>query len=595
MNVNSNIGKDYVYDNRLRSEILQFLSIQGTRGTASSLLGGFLIPAVLYQHFELLWLVLWQLGYSFVVVLRWITLSRLPNMNHLSLRNRIAIADFINGLNGTLIGLTVLFFPYVGDYERALLSMFAIAAAGASVTGSNGFKYQFHSFLFPTLLPYAIGWTLLVPGGSGVTEYTIGFLLLVYCLILLQFGSIAASLYIELFENRLKLQTMNSKMSLALDKAEQANASKTRFLAAASHDLRQPIQAMNVFCATLERQELNDRSRTISLNIRKSVDAVSQQLDALLDISKLDANLVAVSKQVIELNRLFSDLEQQYQSIASTKSLEFKVAVDTAIFVETDIALFERIIRNLLDNAFKYTIEGTIELKVGHGDKEVVVQIKDSGIGIHEDQLEHIFEEFFQVDNPQRDRVNGLGLGLSIVTRLVKLLNMQITVTSTPKAGTQFTLHIPQTDLPIGHTPFEYIDHMPNVDLLINKKILIVDDEPDVLKSMQFYLEDIGMKTITASNKEDALTIARSTSPDIVLSDFRLQNHNNGIDLVHEIREFLPELPALIISGDTSPERLRVASVSGLELLHKPVKLHHLIAELNRLIESNRKSQPASV
>ena len=240
--------------------------------------------------------------------------------------------------------------------------------------------------------------------------------------------------------------------------------------------------------------------------------------------------------------------------------------------VETDRLLLERVVRNLVDNAIKYTDAGSIRLDVAATGDDVTVTVADTGRGIPQAEHARVFEEFYQLDNPERDRTRGFGLGLSIVKRLSDLLGIRLEMESAPGRGTTFPLHLVATvDAATGHET-----RSPSAARFAGLHVLVVDDEGQVRLGMKTLLEGMGCRSTLVDGTARAVAAAKADRPDIVVADFRLRGEDNGIATVRSVRAVYPEMPAILLSGDTAPDRLREAEAAGIALLHKPVAVDEL-------------------
>jgi signal transduction histidine kinase/ActR/RegA family two-component response regulator len=351
----------------------------------------------------------------------------------------------------------------------------------------------------------------------------------------------------------------------------EANAAKTRFLAAASHDLRQPLQALSLHSALLAQNPLAHDTGAIAGEICTSIDSLAQLLDSLLDISKLEAGVVTVERRPIRLHRLIAHLVRTHAPQACEKGLALRFECPVEAVVHTDPLLLERLLRNLLDNALKYTDEGEVCI-LAAGDEQVLqVSVRDSGRGIPEHAQAQVFEEFYQVD-PPGDCTRGLGLGLAIVARLAALLELPLSMKSQPGQGTTVSLGIPRAAGFVDERLFE----APRNDALRGLRVLLIDDEEAVRRAMRHVLGRFGCEAAEAASSDEALERVESFAVQLVVADCRLRNGDSGISAIAHLRERLPGLPALLLSGDTDAARLREAERSGLRLLHKPVTLQRL-------------------
>ena len=363
---------------------------------------------------------------------------------------------------------------------------------------------------------------------------------------------------------------------MALMAAERANAAKTHFLAAASHDLRQPVQSLVLLTSALAMRLGDHPASTLVGSLEASMDALCRLLDAILDISKLDAGTVSPNVQAVSLGAIFARLEEEYRLRAAEKGVAFR-SVPTDVTLNADPALLERIIRNLVENALRYTDRGRILLGCRRGSGVLRIQIFDTGIGIQPEHLERIFHEFYQVSNPARDRGKGLGLGLAIVERLARLLGYRVHVASRPNRGSCFTLEIPMPALaaPAIAPAAAAAEQAPQPGRGI---ALVIDDDPLVREGLTLLIEDLGWRAIAADSAGHALHLLRMQPrpPDLVIADFRLEAGATGLQAIHAVEAALTEQGhaaplSVVLTGDTAPERIVDAEASGYRILHKPI------------------------
>lgn len=370
-----------------------------------------------------------------------------------------------------------------------------------------------------------------------------------------------------------ELQETEIKLRDAKERAEHANTAKSRFLAAASHDLRQPLQAQMLFHALLVQQSRDPALAAILAKLGQSLAAQQQMLNALLDISRLEAGVVEVERIDFPIGPLLDRLAHEFDLQAKTHGLNLRTVGCTAI-VHSDPNLLERILRNLLDNAIKYTDDGRILLGCRRTGRSLRLQVWDTGCGIPEDQLTVIFEEFHQLGNPARDRSLGLGLGLAIVERLVKLLGCRITVRSAVGKGSVFEI----AEMPLARAP-------PPQELKDRKAglrgtrraglIAVIEDDAQLLEALQLSLEAIGYEVVVAGTIAEAVARCREQPrpPRVIVADYRLGQGRTGTEAIGRLRsEFGAGIAGILLTGDTSPDRLRDAKRSGLHLLHKPIR-----------------------
>ena len=378
----------------------------------------------------------------------------------------------------------------------------------------------------------------------------------------------------ETIRNISKRKQAEDALRASKAEADRANIAKSKFLAAASHDLRQPIQAMMLFQSALV-ERLRDHPASPLLNsLGEAMGGLRTLLDSLLDVSKLDAGLIVPQPVDMALGPLLQRLRAEYQPRAADKGLHLRV-VNSAATVRSDPALLERILRNLVENALRYTESGGVLIGCRRRGDRLLVEVVDTGIGIDPDRQEEIFEEFVQLGNPERDRNKGLGLGLAVVRRLSRLLGHAVEVRSLPRRGAVFRVGVPLavrkpagTEPPDGDTPAGVWRGL----------ILVIDDEPLVRMGLQAMLEGWGYQVLTAGSIEDAVRhVETGTWPGAILADYRLRGGETGLDAIRAVYERLDApVPAIVITGDTAPERLVEVRAGGHGLLHKPIAAHEL-------------------
>lgn len=363
-----------------------------------------------------------------------------------------------------------------------------------------------------------------------------------------------------------------------------ANRAKSRFLAAASHDLRQPMHALGLFVSQLTNRVTDPDTKHLANRVESAVSALQGLLDALLDVSRLDAGVVTPNIVDFSANSILERIENAFAADATDRELRFRI-VRTTLMLKSDPLLLERILINLVANAMRYTENGGVLVGCRRRGKHVRIEVWDSGIGISPEHQQAIFQEFYQIGNPERDRQKGLGLGLSIAARLALLLGGRIDVRSQPGHGSVFAVEIPRGESVLRSTSFDTSTNITTS--LHNTTVLVIDDDALVCEALAGLITQWGGTALTASCGKDALTISTQASnqPNVVLCDYRLPAGETGDNVIKLLREHIdPALPAALITGDTAPERLREANKSGVPLLHKPVQPARLRALLEHLI-----------
>jgi len=327
------------------------------------------------------------------------------------------------------------------------------------------------------------------------------------------------------------------------------------------------LHALGLFAAQLPAHVRDAEGAQLADRVRSSVDALDGLLSALLDISKLDAGAIDPQPQPVALDAIFARLGSDYAPVALERGLKLAI-VPTRAAVRTDPVLFERILRNLVDNALKHTSRGGVVVGVRPRGREIAIEVHDTGPGIAASERERVFEEFYQIGNLERDRTRGLGLGLAIVRRLADLLGHRVEVESVPGRGSTFRVLAARDSAP-GPAP---AGSPIAPGALAGRRILVVDDEADVRLGTQTLLASWGTRCVSAASVDEAIARADGDAPDAMIVDWRLAAGATGEDAVARLRAaFGKAIPALIVSGASAPDDLNRIKATGMPLLHKPV------------------------
>ena len=399
-------------------------------------------------------------------------------------------------------------------------------------------------------------------------------------------------------ENVELLEELRRKTELAeaaQRKAEQASLAKSQFFAAASHDLRQPLQALGLFAASLRETKREPEDARRVDQILSSVDALDSLFEELLDISKLDAGYVMPAASHFPAQALFERLKNTYAPLASKTGLALHLD-DAGAVLNTDSVLLERVLGNLISNALRYTSAGSVHVRCEPKGERIAIAVSDTGPGIPRDEHERVFDEFYQLGNPERDRRKGLGLGLATVKRIGQLLGCRVTLDSQPGLGSVFAIEVPRGDsTQIASAPVA--PSAADVDALRGKVIAVVDDERDVREGLAELLAMWRCKPVAAASARELLEQLELSGvrPDALIADYRLREHESGAGAIAALRaRYGAALPALIMSGDTTPEIFQVAREQRLPLLSKPVRAARLRAALQHLLSGSREAARAA-
>ena len=390
-------------------------------------------------------------------------------------------------------------------------------------------------------------------------------------------------------ELELRIHQATLNLHDKIEEAQLATQAKTRFLAAASHDLRQPTHALGMFVARLAQLQHNTEARHLIGSLERSVQALQDMLDGLLDLSRLETGVVQAQIRAFSLNMIFDQLRVDFSLVAAEKSLRLRIKASDAL-VLSDPALLQRILLNLLDNALRYTLHGWVLLacrRTADG-KQVRIEIRDTGIGIAPEHHAAIFNEFYQVNNVARDRSKGMGLGLNIVARATQLLGLRLQMRSRPGQGTCFSLELPLA--PPDVVPERRVAvRESTVDYLTHRHVLVVEDDALAREALVTLLQSWGALVLPAEDMASALaSLQHGVVPDVIVSDYRLPGAGDGMAVIARVRaQAGVTIPACLISGEIDSALMQCAKDAGLALLHKPVRpaklrslLRHLLAEI---------------
>jgi PAS domain S-box-containing protein len=389
----------------------------------------------------------------------------------------------------------------------------------------------------------------------------------------------------EHLEERVEQRTR--ELEAARTVAEQASQSKTRFLAAAGHDLRQPLAAANLFLDALKYTRPTAEQEHLLQRVEQSMTMFNELLESLLNISKLDAGAIRPECTAFNVGALFHWVEQSFAPIARSRQLDLRLhyTQQENHLIRSDLGLIKSVMQNLIANAIKFTPSGTVMVSARRRGKEMLIQVWDTGIGIPEEHLPHIFEEFYQVGNAQRDRGNGLGLGLPIVRRTISLLGGEINCRSRAGHGSVFGFSLPLDDDPDEMrsvlTDDSHAREAAHAAFVRGKSFVIVENELLVAEALSQVITTMGGKTISFPDAESALAFPGILKADHYIADYMLAGTLNGMQfLEHVLHRRQGPVCGVLITGDTSPDFVRESEKLGWPVLYKPVNISSLISSL---------------
>jgi signal transduction histidine kinase/CheY-like chemotaxis protein len=477
--------------------------------------------------------------------------------------------------SGASIGIgAVLFLPQLPILHQALYgaTLFAIPAAGVAVSQSS--RNILAAYALSILVPASATWSVLHRSQAvGLAALT-----LLYCGVIILVAAdgeklLLRSVTIRHQRDRLvrDLEQRNADVRVAMAQAEQSAKARARVLAAASHDLRQPLHALSVYSAVLASKPAPDLLNEVSGNIDQIVRALGNLLNGLLDLSRLSAGNYVPEHENVDLAALIGTVCAEFSQPAAQKSLVLGTDLAPVRVIGDPVAI-SRIVRNLIDNAIKYSETGEVHVSTGietpAGSPLAFISIRDTGKGIPAAEHARIFEEFYQLENPGRDRSRGVGLGLAIVQRLCELIGARIRLQSVEGVGTTFTITLPAT-VSTGAAPTDgTLDAAVTLD---GHRIYVVDDERDIRNSMRSLLGVWGVDGRTAGSVAEAETLfAAHGAPDLLIVDLRLGEREHGADLADRLQARHGPFAVLIITGETASTALRAAT-ARYTVLQKPI------------------------
>lgn len=489
------------------------------------------------------------------------------------------VPALVSGLTWGLAGYTF-YLPEGGVYQ-AFLVIFLLGIAAGSMAFLSSHIPTFYGFFMLLMFPLIIR----MFQEASLPHIVMGSMMIVYLLVFMVFGRNVNQVFLESILLRFDNLELVNRLTNEKEVAEKANIAKSKFLAAASHDLRQPLHALSLLAGALAERLQHDETKGIVDKIRAAVAALENLFNALLDISKLDSGVLQPCIEDFQLQPLFDRMENDYRPEAEQKGLTFEVDNCSGLVVRSDNILLERILRNFVSNAIRYTNEGSVNLTARQEGGRITIIATDTGLGVPLEKQGIIFDEYVQLDNPERDRDKGLGLGLAIVARVAHLLGHELQLESIEGGGSEFRVSVPVGENAKSTPP--YVAMVPEFNQeLHGMRVLVIDDERAILDALKLLLAGWGCEVITAETVEEARQElnGRDLAPNAILSDYRLRENITGIEAIKAIEAMLgQEIPALLITGDMNIEQSSEEGMDEYRILHKPVQPARLRAFLKHV------------
>lgn len=492
---------------------------------------------------------------------------------------------FLSALSGSFWSFCGILFLDTENQTQSLVVLSAILGVLSGAVPALASHYKvFLAFVLSVWLPAGIYYLTL----EDPLYLAVSILGTLFLMIVISFSRSQRRIVDQALRFRFENIELLEELQIQKQRAEDANRAKSRFLAVASHDLRQPIHAMRLFSDSLLIRLKEESNLSIMHMLKSSIETLSGLFDSLLDISKLDAEAIEPQIHRVDVSQMLRSLSTEFSVQCFDKGLRCSCRSTNRLCIDSDAVLLERVLRNLIWNAIKYTDQGGILVAARKRGSQLRIEVWDTGCGIPADEMPKIFTEFHQIDRPDAEAREGIGLGLSIVDRLCKLLGYKISLKSRPERGSVFFIEMPLAEAK-DSAVIEYAEGieetLPSDSDLKGVQVLVIDDEQDIRQAMKQLLEDWGCTPTVVENDQEAIAMLENFTPDIIVTDFHLKNSVNGdkiIQLVHE--EVGYEVPSIIVTGDTSAENLTLADSPSNALMHKPLKPRTLKENIIRLL-----------
>jgi two-component system, sensor histidine kinase len=561
---------------RVRDEQVRLLYAEDLRLTLVSLVVGATVAALFHAHQAETGALAWGAVLGLILVARLVFVARRRRHIEAGADARRARREYLVPLVATALAWSAgpfLFFPADAGYQALLIAVWiALATAATPIVAVS--RLAVYLWLLPLLLPLAARFLYAPDATSNVLGMVAAVVLVVQLRLALEQNELLTATMLARLQNDDLVMRLREQMSLVARASEE----KTRFLAAAAHDLRQPLHALGLFCAALDQRLRDIPEKPLVRSMMKSIEALENSFGAILDISRLDSGALQPNVQVFPVRDVFRRLYLHYAGDAEIAdiSLRFRAA---GRLVRSDPQLIERIVSNLIQNSLRYTRSGGVLVAARRRAGHVSIEVWDSGIGIAADKLDLIFQEFYQIDNPERDRSKGLGMGLAIVRRLSDLLGHELQVRSMPGRGSVFRVLVPSAIEGAPDAAQLGADTLPP-RIERNVTVLLIDDERAIREAMRELLTPLHVELLAAATIEEACRMAGATPRpiDLILSDWRLRGDEDGIEAVRRVRRLTgATTPAVLITGETSAAIVKLAHANGLVVLHKPLQPKELL------------------
>ena len=575
-------------DQLLLEEKYQFLETASKTNTAGTLIGPILTGALVFQEANLVNLIIWLATMAICVTLRaYMVFSRNQDQ-------KLSTKKKIFNLNLGVFTVTacwglgwLIVTPTLPFNLQCLYLLMSSTAVFVGLYGYSIHRPTFLCFALPIFIcqfiaslipPFMFPWPILL-GEFAFSIYAI------------KMASYFSSSWIKTVSLQIQNQTLNKELELERNTAISANIAKSKFIATASHDLRQPLHAVNIYLDLFEPNKLNHKERINFFQIRKSIQTLNSMFKSLLDLSKLDAGTSGNLQKPFELIELVGFLSNTFTPIATNKHLVLQFDFMN-MGVNGDKLLLQQLLGNLISNAIQYTASGSIIVQFTTSNHCLHIAIKDTGCGIEATLLDKIFDEFYRVDST-RNMHDGLGLGLSIVKRLCKISSTELSVNSALGTGTSIHLETQYSTYSLTDDAQPLVGtgsqdgSNPQEALLEAKTIAVFEDDRTIFDAYKKALTQNGFTVLSlAENSQDLMNqLANINQIDCILSDYRLETTTGDL-IIQQLRDsFGVDIPAIIITADTSPQHILLFKELNIEVLYKPIRYSEIIDAIQVLLK----------
>lgn len=575
------------HENLLLEEKYLFLETASKTNTAGTVIGPLLTGALVFQDAALGSLTIWLAVMAICVAFRAYMVFFRNKDSQLSIKKKIS------NLNLGVLSVTacwglgwLIVAPTLPFNLQCLYLLMSSTAVFVGLYGYSIHRPTFLCFALPIFIgqfiaslipPFMFPWPILL-GEFAFSLYAI------------KMASYFSNSWVKTVSLQLQNQTLNKELELERNAAVSANVAKSKFIATASHDLRQPLHAVNIYLDLFEPNKLSAKEKINFLQIRKSIHTLNSMFKSLLDLSKLDAGASNASKRPFELIELVEFLSNTYTPIATNKNLVLQFEFMN-MGVEGDKLLLQQLLGNLISNAIQYTSTGSILVNLSSKNNCLHITIEDTGCGIESALLDKIFEEFFRVDST-RNMHDGLGLGLSIVKRLCKISEAQLSIQSTLGSGTNFNIQTkyPAFAFTADGQPTSQLavrESSSHQELLLEAKtIAVFEDDHTIFDAYKQALTQNGFAVLSLpENSQDLMNeLANINQIDCILSDYRLETTSGDL-IIQQLRDsFGIDIPAIIITADTSPQHIQLFKQLNIEVLYKPIGYTEIVEAIKSLL-----------